>query len=132
MRTRRSTTLLRETTTASSRRPFSGRIDCDAGWHSRLNIQSDRAHQLDAVALGDDSAMQHEIEMQLAVDEFVLEMHIPESAVIEPGNIREREIMGPDQPNCPPLDQAPYDAFRADPPVRRVGPLQQFIQQKQQ
>src|SRR6202000_2370019 len=66
-----------------------------SSWHRatsiepKLNVQPDGAHQLDAIALGDDAGPQLEVELELAVHQFVLKMDILNGARFEPGYFRE-------------------------------------------
>ncbi len=87
---------------------------------SGSNIQSDRAHELDAVALGHDARPQFEIELELSVHEFVLEVHIPMARGFESRNIGERQIVGADQ-----ADGAFFSKARMSPcaPARRSAEL---------
>jgi len=86
-----------------------------------LDIQSDRAHELDAIALGDHAGPQFEIEFELAIHQLVLKVHILDGARLESGNIRQRKIMRADQTDRTLLDQCPNEALRPDSPVRGIG-----------
>ena len=99
---------------------------------SFLHVQPDGAHQLDAVALGDDAGPQLEIELELAVHQFVLEMHVHDAPGVKSGNIGQGQIVRADQADRAALDQGANESLRADAPIRRIGTLQQFVQQKQQ
>src|SRR6202041_1293085 len=79
------------------------------------DIQPDRPHEFDAVALGDDAGTQLEIELELAIDEFVLEVNVHEGARVEAGDFRQCQIVGADQHDGAAPDQRPNDALRADP-----------------
>ena len=55
-----------------------------------------------------------------------------DGAGLEPGDLRQRQIVGADHADRASLNQCPNQTLRADAPVRRIGSLQQFVQQKQQ
>ena len=58
-----------------------------------LNLEPDRAHELDTIALGDHSIPESEIEPHPPLDQLVLEMDIAQSAGRQPADIRERQVV---------------------------------------
>src|SRR5450631_981510 len=96
------------------------------------NIESDRPHELDAVALGNDAGMQLEVKTQLAVAKLVLKVNVLQGACLESGNVGERQVMSADEADRSPFDQCTNDAVRSDEPVGGVRSLQELIQEKQQ
>ena len=88
------------------------------------NIQAERAHEFDAIALGDDAGAQLEIELKCAMLEFLLEMNVLQRSCFERGNIREGQIVRADQADGIPAEQRAKDALRADLSVRGIGSLQ--------
>ncbi len=82
----------------------------------RSDVEADRAHQLEGVAARHDAGPQAVVEVHPAVLELILEVHVRGARREVVGDLREREVVGGDEP-----DRAARDERRAPPPRRRCG-----------
>ena len=82
-----------------------------------LYLKTYCAHQLDAVAAGDDTLAQSEIEFHSAVLELILEVNVAERAGFETPDVGEREIVRADEADGMTLHERAHDSFGTDAPV---------------
>src|ERR1700761_7504118 len=97
----------------------------------RLHFEADHPHQLNAIALRDDTIMQSEIEAHFAVDDRVLKMDIVYVSGVHRSDVRQRQIVCADHPDGPTGKQSTNYAFCSDQSIFGIGPLKQLIQQKE-
>src|SRR5665213_37925 len=89
-----------------------------------LYIQTNRAHQLQSVASLHHSRPQMIVEMDLAILDVILEMHVARPLAQACGDLRQREVMRSHQSDRAALHQTLNHRSRADATVMRVGAAQ--------
>src|ERR1700722_15301455 len=99
---------------------------------SESNLEPDCAHQLDAIALSDNTLAQGEIESHLTVREVVLEMHVPQRAGRETANVRQGEIVSADEADRARRHKSSHNALGTGETILGVGSLQELVQQKEE
>jgi len=103
--------------------------------HTRkfLDIQADRPHQFEPIALGDNSVTELVIERDPSVRQFVLKVDIAKASIARfDTNVGQREIVCADQADRSALHQSAQNSFGSDAAVIRVRSLQKFVEQEKQ
>src|ERR1700722_10065334 len=78
--------------------PWSSRWSAEgAAPAGESNFEADEAHELDAVAFGDDTFLQLEIEFHLAVFDLVLEMDVVEAGIALLAYVGQGEVVSADE-----------------------------------
>jgi len=93
---------------------------------SRLHIQADGAHEIEGVAVLHHTFADPVVEDHLAILDAVFEVDV--ASARNPG---ERQVVSGHQADGTARQQSPNDSLAADQPVMRIGPVEQFVEQKQ-
>src|ERR1700735_265227 len=88
-----------------------------------LNVETDRAHELQSVASLNDSRTQPVVETQFAVFEMIFEVEICGGGSHGNSNFGQGEIVRGKQSDGAALEEVPHHSFRADATVVRVCSL---------
>ena len=102
-------------------------------WHAGecSHIQPHSAHQRQRVAALDDSRPHLVVEYHRAGFDAIFEMHVRGGGAERRRQLGQREVVGGDQTDGAAADQRPYNRFGSNPPVVRVGAVEDLVEQKQ-
>ena len=93
-------------------------------------LEADGAHERQRVAVLDDAGAHPVVEHHPPVFEPILEVHVDGDAAKHRRQFGQREVVGAHQANGAQLHQRPHDPFRANPPIVRIGAVQDLVQQE--
>jgi len=94
------------------------------------HVDSHVAHQLERITALHHPRPQAVIEVQLAGDDFICEMHIGDSGSQIASNLRQFQIVSRHKPQCVGRQQSPNDGFGTDHSVMRIRAGEYFVQQE--
>src|ERR1700729_3406473 len=96
-----------------------------------LDFEADKAHQFDAVALGDDSVAELEVELHLAVFDLVLEMDVVEASVSLFADVCKGQVVCADEADGAARQQGAHESLRPDETIFGVCALEELIEQEE-
>src|ERR1700722_10235126 len=97
----------------------------------RLDVESDRAHELQRITGLNDSGAQTMVKAEFVLLEMILKMKIRSLRSDVYSNFGERQVMSCKQSNSSSFQEIPHHSFCADTTVVRICSLQQFVEQEQ-
>ena len=95
------------------------------------DVEADRAHQFEGVALLHHAGAQTVVELHLPFLEVVLEVDVRHPALARVHHAGEREVVGRHDPEGTVLDEAADHRFRADAAVVGVRSMEDLVEQKE-
>src|SRR5690606_28205374 len=103
----------------------------DESYSSHINshVETDRAHQREAVALRYRAVAQRVVERHASVLELFLEVNVTNPPARVRGELGEAQIVRRDQADRAAVEERAQHAFGADAPIVRVRALQQLVEQ---
>src|SRR5207237_5786271 len=101
--------------------------NCLSDGAGTLHFESDGAHQLERVALLNDSGSKTVIEDHLPIFQMIFKVSIAGKRRERIRNFGQSQIVSGDQTDGPSRDQSAQNSFGANRPVVRVRSMQDFI-----
>ena len=95
------------------------------------DIEADRAHEFESVALLDDTLPEGIIEMHYAPFQVILEVDVVESTCALGNDLGQRKVMGRDNPQSTMLDKSLDHGLSTDSSIMGVCSVQDLVQQKE-
>ena len=100
-------------------------------WLLPSDLEADRAHELEGVALLDDAGSHAVVELHAPLDDLVLEVHVAGDRREGVGDTREGEVVGGDQAERPACQKPANHGLGADAAIVRVGAVEDLVEQEQ-
>src|SRR5260370_26566385 len=96
------------------------------------HLEPDEAHQLDGVALGDDTVAQRVIETHFAALNVILKMHVAQALAQGLADLRQSQVVRGDNAERSTPAQRLKQTLCANPAIFGGGALKQVVKQEQQ